>query len=240
MNVVDPMPQRVPLGSAGWLLYGVFLAVFGVHADPPGTSPGPSVASTAVAPAPIDQGMAMRNAALRDMPDRAGKVVGQLPANTPVLLFERARLWVRVRPLNAPADTPLAWASLLDFRFGAAPTAAAPAAAVPGRPPVTTGAGGVFAGFSRSVSGLLAGFQGRSRHGGDTATIGIRGLTSAELGGAAPDYQGLARMEGFAITPQDAQAYAFAGGLVPQRLVYLAAPAPVPAAAPAPERRPFR
>lgn len=178
----------------------------------------------------------MRPAVLRDLPDRAGSPVGELPASTPVLLYERSRLWVRVRPLNAP-QAPAAWASLLDFRFGAGPAA-------PRATPAAPSSGGGFAGFSRSVSSLLAGFQGRqnSHAGGDTATIGIRGLTSAELGAAAPNYEALARMESFAIQPQDAQSYAFAGGLVPQRLTYLNAPAPAAAtpAPGAPRRNPFQ
>lgn len=220
MPVTDTM--LVPRASVAALMA---LLVVGALADPPvpgGVPPAPAAA----AEQPIDRGASMRPAVLRDMPDISGKSVGQLPANTPVVLFERARLWVRVRPADAP-QAPTAWASLLDFRFGGAPTAPPP----PPRAGAPAAGGGAFAGFSRSVSSLLAGFSGRQNsYGGNTATIGIRGLTSQELGGAAPNYQAYADIERFAITPQDAQNYAFAGGLVPQRLTYLAPPVAAPAA----------
>jgi len=204
-----------------------------VPADPPVAVPSTASQAPAAtaAESPIDQGISIRLATLRDLPDRTGSEVGNLPANTPVLLYERSRLWVRIRPSNAP-QAPAAWASLLDFRFGAAPaTSRAP-----------TPGGGGFAGFSRSVSSLLAGFSGRQNsYSGNTATIGIRGLTSQELGEATPNYQALAEVERFAIAPLDAQNYALAGGLVPQRLSYLAIPAPASTpAAGAPRQNPFQ
>jgi len=90
-------------------------------------------------------------------------------------------------------------------------------------------AGGAFSAFSRSVSGLLAGFNSRQAgYAGSNATIGIRGLTGADLNAAAPNYQAYADIERYGVQPAQAQAFAFAGGLVPQRIMYVTAP---PAAA---------
>lgn len=198
------------------------------------TAPVPAAApAPAAAAAPIDYGTSIRPATLRAEPDPAAAALGDLPIGTPVALLERRRLWVRVQPQSAAPSAP-AWAPLLSFRFG-------PPAAAAGAPAAATGGGGV-AGFSRSVSGLLAGFRGRQAGYGstDTATIGIRGLTSAELGSAAPDLQALAELDRHAVSPQDAQAYAFAGGLVPQRLPYLDTAPATPATAPATRPNPFR
>ncbi len=176
---------------------------------------------------PIDYATTLRQSVTRDFPGTSGTQLGSLPANTPVWIYERSRLWVRVRVANAP-EAALAWVSLLDLRFGAA--------APP--PPRAPASGGGFAAFSRSVSGLLGGFRGhQSNYAAPTATIGIRGLTAGELAQAAPNFQAYAESERFVANPYDAQAYAFAAGLVPQRLPYLVPPA---VATPASRPTPFR
>ncbi len=172
-------------------------------------------AMATVADPPIDRATAVRPAAVRDFPDASGRQLGTLPAGAAVDVFERSRLWLRVSPPpGSPASA--AWLQLTDVRLGGLP---APAAAAGGAPQ----GGGAFSAFSRSVSGLLAGFQARRQTGyaGSNATIGIRGLTAAELATAAPDYQAFAELERHGVMPAAAQGFAFAGGLVPQRIQYL-------------------
>ena len=167
---------------------------------------------------PIERGLTIRPAPVLDFPDRSGRSLGTLPANAAVDVYERRRLWLRVRP---PAGTagPAGWLPLTELRLGGM---ARPAAPVPAQPPA---AGGAFSSFSRSVSGLLAGFNSRQAgYAGSNATIGIRGLTSADLSAAAPNYQAYADIERYAVMPAQAQAFAFAGGLVPQRIMYVNAP----------------
>lgn len=194
---------------------------------------------------PIDRGSTVRPAVVRDFPDRSGKPLGQLPPNAPLDVYERQRLWLRVKPPAGLAG-PSGWVQLTDMRMGfgmapaVAPAATSPAAAVPA--PATNP--GVFSSFSRSVSGLLAGFQSRqsSYASGSNATIGIRGLTGAELNASSPNWQALADVERYAMPPQQAQLFANAGGLVPQRIMYVmgsaAGTAPPPAGQAAPFDRP--
>ena len=71
-----------------------------------------------------------------------------------------------------------------------------------------------FAGFSRSVSGFLSSFRGRnSRTAGATSTIGIRGLTVAELESAQPDASALQWLGADTMSTEQAQQFAAAGGL---------------------------
>jgi len=171
---------------------------------------------------PIERGVTIRPAPVLDFPDRSGKPLGTLPANAAVDVYERRRLWLRVRP-PAGAVGPAGWLPLTELRLGGM------AQPQPGAPPVQS-TGGVFSAFSRSVSGLLAGFHARqSGYAGSNATIGIRGLTGGELTAAAPNYQAYAEIERYTVMPAQAQAFAFAGGLVPQRIMYVTAP---PTAAP--------
>ncbi len=194
---------------------------------------------------PIDHGSTVRPATVLDFPDRSGTPLGQLPPNAPLDVYERQRLWLRVKPPAGMAG-PSGWVQLTDMRMGfgmapvLAPTAAAPAAPRPASAPDP----GMFSSFSRSVSGLLAGFQSRqsSYASGSNATIGIRGLTGAELNASSPNWQALAEVERYAVAPQQAQLFANAGGLVPQRIMYVSS-APAASAAqpgqPAGQTSPF-
>lgn len=182
---------------------------------------------------PLDRGSTVRPAMVLDFPDRSGKPLGQLPPNAPLDVYERQRLWLRVKPPAGMAG-PSGWVQLTDMRMGfgmapvLAPTAAAPAAPMPAPDP------SMFSSFSRSVSGLLAGFQSRqsSYASGSNATIGIRGLTGAELNASSPNWQALAEAERYAVAPQQAQLFANAGGLVPQRIMYVSSTAAASAAQP--------
>jgi hypothetical protein len=176
---------------------------------------------------PIERGLTIRPASVLDFPDRSGRALGTLPAHAAVDVYERRRLWLRIRP---PAGTagPAGWLPLTELRLGGMTRPAAPAATAQ---PQSTG--GAFSAFSRSVSGLLAGFNSRQTgYAGSNATIGIRGLTGAELSAAAPNYQAFADIERYGVMPAQAQAFAFAGGLVPQRIMYVTAPPAAAAGAP--------
>lgn len=191
----------------------------------------------------IDRGSTVRPTTVLDFPDRSGKPLGQLPPNAPLDIYERQRLWLRVKPPAGLAG-PAGWVALMDLRmgFGAAPAiAAGPAAPQPQPSSPAPAGGGMFSSFSRSVSGLLAGFQTRQSGyvSGSNATIGIRGLTGAELNASAPNYQALADVQRYAVMPEQAQMFANAGGLVPQRIMYVGAPPAAGAAAPSSGGAPF-
>lgn len=185
----------------------------------------------------IDRGATIRPAMVLDFPDRSGKPLGQLPPNAPLDVYERQRLWLRVKP-PAGLTGPSGWVQLTDMRmgFGVAPALAAGQPATPGAAPPASG--GMFSSFSRSVSGLLAGFQSRQSTyaSGSNATIGIRGLTGAELTASVANYQALAEVQRYGVQPAQAQMFASAGGLLPQRIMYVTA---VPPAGAAPGQSPF-
>ena len=161
---------------------------------------------SAFAEDPIDTGVTIRAAALRADPTPASAAVKEFAANTPVMVFERQRLWVRVA--SADDTTTTGWLRFTELRFGTGVTSASTA-------PKSSG----FAGFSRSVSGFLSGFRGgSSRTANTTATIGIRGLTVAELQAAQPDTNALATISRYSISAAEAEQFAGAGGLAAQHV----------------------
>ena len=63
---------------------------------------------------PIERGLTIRPASVLDFPDRSGRPLGTLPAHAAVDVYERRRLWLRIRP---PAGTARTW-SLVSRRYG--------------------------------------------------------------------------------------------------------------------------
>lgn len=164
------------------------------------------MAQATVAEEPIDTAVTIRNTVLRAAPATTSEVVSELTSNTEVEVFERQRLWVRIAKVG-DGDT-IGWLRFTELRFG---TSAATESAAP--------KSSRFAGFSRSVSGFLSSFRGGgSRTAQNTSTIGIRGLTSAELLAAAPDLRALAAISRYAISPAQAEQFAGAGGLSARRV----------------------
>ncbi len=166
------------------------------------------VIHVAVAEDPIDTAVTIRNTVLRSEPVQTSDVVAELVVDTDVLVYERQRLWVRLASVN-DADT-AGWLRFTELRFGT--TTAAKNAA-----PRSSG----FAGFSRSVSGFLGSFRGGgSRATQKTSTIGIRGLTVAELETARPDAKALAAISRYAMSSSDAEQFAGSGGLTARSVPY--------------------
>lgn len=148
----------------------------------------------------IDTAISVRATVLRAGTNQASAVVADLAENTAVDVFERERVWVRVAA-SGVENAPTGWVRFTELRFGGAGTQ-------------TAGQGGGFAGFSRSVSGFLSGFRGRtSSHKTATSTIGIRGLTVADLSAAQPDAAALGVIDAYATSPADAEQFAGVGGL---------------------------
>lgn len=155
---------------------------------------------------PPDSATTVRATALRDAPARTSKVIRQLAASVELDVFARERLWVKAAPSGA-GEAQAGWLRFTEVRYHAS---AAPAAATSGS---TTEASG-FAGFSRSVSGFLRGFGSRQANAPQaTSTIGIRGLTVADLTAANPDPNALALVDRYVISKADAEQFAGVGGL---------------------------
>jgi len=152
-----------------------------------------------------DTATTIRNTVLRQEPAQSSAVVTELQANTELRVFERERVWVRVVPSSDESADP-GWLRFTELKFGVS----APAAEVP----ADVASPGGFAGFSRSVSGFLRGFRSRSPSSPQaTATIGVRGLTVADLEAANPDPASLALINRYLTSRDDAARFAAVGGL---------------------------
>ena len=131
--------------------------------------------------------------------------VMKLATGTEITPLERVRLWVRVSTTAANPKT--GWVRLNYLRGRPAAAASEPSRSNP------------FAGFSRSVSGFLSGFGSRrNSRPVQTATIGIRGLTSEELAAARPDHKALTAVAQYTSSDTAAKRFAESGGLSKREL----------------------
>jgi len=149
----------------------------------------------------------VRDTALYTAPRYDAPVVTRLGPETPLYTGLREGLWIDART----ADGARGWLRLTDVRLGAGTADGDPGAAGAGAP----ARGGVFARLSRSVSSLLGGARGGydAQTSASTATIGIRGLSVAELETAAPDTAALAALARYSASAEEARAFAVLGGL---------------------------
>ena len=161
----------------------------------------------------IDTAVVIRNTVLREQPTQSSDVVVALPMNSAVEILERRRLWVRLSA-TTEGEAATGWLRFTELRFGHDGTRSAGSSATPET--------GGFAGFSRSVSSFLAGFRSRNSRTAQrtTSTIGIRGLTVAELEAAGPDTNALAAVTRYVASKADAEKFAGAGGLAARDVAY--------------------
>lgn len=165
-----------------------------------------AICAQPVAGSPPDNATTVRATVLRDAPARASGVIRELGADVELDVFARERLWIKAAPSGA-GEAAAGWLRFTEVRYRA------PAAPVAAKSSTTTDSGG-FAGFSRSVSGFLRGFGGRTANSQQTtSTIGIRGLTVADLAAAHPDQNALALVDRYSISKADAEQFAGVGGL---------------------------
>lgn len=148
----------------------------------------------------VDAGVLLRAATLHAQADLASASLAELAAGTSVSVMERQGLWLRVHA-SGEATPARGWLRLTAVRLT-------------GRPAETSGSvGGGLARLSRSVSSLFGGLRGRETRTAH-ATIGIRGLTPAELETAQADPAALDFVAAQGAGPAQAEAFASAGGLV--------------------------
>ena len=147
----------------------------------------------------------VRDTVLRTEASFDSAEITKLVAGTEITPLERVRLWVRVS--TGAANPKVGWVRLNYLRGRPAAAASEPSRSNP------------FAGFSRSVSGFLSGFRSRrAAQPAQTATIGIRGLTSEELTAARPNHKALASVAQYASSSAAAKSFAESGGLTEREL----------------------
>ena len=176
-----------------FLLPATSLLIFGLFAFHPGSLRADETARI------------VRDTVLRTEASFDSAEIMKLVAGAEIIPLERVRLWVRV---STKADNPkTGWVRLNYLRGRPAATASQPSRSNP------------FAGFSRSVSGFLSGFRSRrAPQSAQTATIGIRGLTSEELTAARPDHKALAAVDQYVSSGTAAKNFAASGGLTERDL----------------------
>lgn len=82
--------------------------------------------------------------------------------------------------------------------------------------------GGGWSNMMRSVTGFLGGSRTATQEPRVTATIGVRGLSAAQIGSANPDYNQVQKLEQQAVSQSDATSFAQSGKLKPQNVQFLA------------------
>lgn len=165
---------------------------------------------------PRSYGVVIAADTLRAEPAGDGAAVAELPAGTEVNIEGRRGLWMDVR---SGKDAQRGWLRLTSVRLGV--TAAEldlsdAGEAVDGK----TKKRSFFSGVSRSVSSFFSRSQARARPQATTATIGIRGLTPADLQAAQADPKALQTMQGYAASAGDAAVFAREGDLAVRTVSY--------------------
>lgn len=149
-------------------------------------------------PALAETALTLKEAELRKEPLNDAALLGTLPAQTTVEVVERKGGWTRIRPQGTEAG----WTRMFNLRFG-------------------DGAAKADGGGS---GGGLASMLNVARTGssGTTVTTGVKGLdiTGDTLQNASPNPEALRRMHGFAVSRQEALAFAGKGGLKSQKVDY--------------------
>lgn len=120
--------------------------------------------------------------------------IASLPANTQVDLVQRVGAWVQLR-----SGSDLGWAKLFDIRLAGAST-------------------GPTKGGDNSLGQLLGLASGQR---GPSVTTGVRGLDEETLARASPNPQEFAKLVSFRATKDQAQTFAAAGNLSPQKVELL-------------------
>jgi hypothetical protein len=165
----------------------------------------------APAQAADQQGVIVRQASVYAQGSTASSRVGQLPAGTRVAMFTRDGGWQEIFS-DKPALT--GWVRVYQVRAG---KYAAPVVATEQED--SRGFLSGLASFSRKASGFFT--QDATATSSGTATIGVRGLSEAEIKSAKPDFVELEKMETYASRPQRMESFTAQGGLKSSEVSYI-------------------
>jgi hypothetical protein len=160
------------------------------------------------------QGTIVRQAAVYSEASAAAPRVGQIDAGARVSLFDRKGGW---QEIFSEEKAITGWVRAYQVRQGDFGAAVASDSKEDSR--------GFLAGlasFSRKASGFFRQDSGVTSSG--TATIGVRGLSEAEIRSAQADFDELQKMEQFASSKNRARGFASAGGLKASKVPYFPGP----------------
>lgn len=158
-----------------------------------------------------EQAVVIRLSPVYSEPGSASQSVARIPAGTRVSVFERQGGWKQV---FSEEKAIIGWMRAYQLRE----SVNLPVNTVETQPDSRGFLSGLAA-FSRKASGFFSSDQGSSNS--STATIGIRGLSEAEIKSAQADFVELEKMKSFASDPQRSQVFAQQGGLKPRKQAYI-------------------
>ncbi len=156
-------------------------------------------------------GIVVRAATLYAGASRGSERIGRIDAGTPVTIFGRKGGW---QEIYSEKKALVGWVRTYEVREIDS--------AAPPQAEARSDSRGFLAGlatFSRKASRFFGG--GNSNTGSGTATIGVRGLSEAELKSAQPDLLELERMRGFASNAERSARFGRDGELRTHEIKYL-------------------
>jgi hypothetical protein len=178
--------------------------------------PGVLLLTTAAIAAPSD-GVIVRTAALKESASSIAKSSTNLTPGTRVTVLERQGGWQNVSLQNSPNVK--GWVRTYEVRTNIEPGSTPTVVKSKGS---DGGVLGGLAGLSRASTGLFGKRENDQRNDGMVATIGVRGLSEADLKKAKPNPTEFAKLVQYGVDAETAKKYAQAGKLKSQAVDALA------------------
>ncbi|WP_269531199.1 hypothetical protein [Chitinimonas sp. BJYL2] len=144
-----------------------------------------------------ENGTLIRSAELKQKPFIDAAKVTDLEASTALEVVSRQGAWMQVKVAGKTG-----WVKMLNVRVGA------------GGAKSGSGSGGLLSAVSLFKTGSS----------GTTVTTGVKGLSEEDLRNAQPNPDQLAKLNGYAVSADEASRFARAGKLQSQKLEYLGKP----------------
>jgi hypothetical protein len=157
------------------------------------------------------QGVIVRQATVYADASIAGGGVGNVAAGVTVSMFKRKGGW---QEIYSEEHSIIGWVRSYQVRAGQFNTAVVSPEQEDDR-----GFLSGLASFSRKASGYFT--QDSAATSSGTATIGVRGLSEAEINSAEPDFEELKKMDQFASDDKRMKRFTRAGGLKAQKVSYI-------------------
>ena len=157
------------------------------------------------------QGTIVREAMVHADASSSAQRVGKLDAGTRVSLFQRKGGW---REVFSEEKAIIGWVHVYQVRQGDIGGSVVTESSEDSR-----GFLSGLAAFSRKASGFFT--RGTDVNSSGTATIGVRGLSDAEIKSAQADFDELARMKKYASSSKRARKFASNGGLKPAKVAHI-------------------
>ena len=158
-----------------------------------------------------EQAVVIRLSPVYAEPSSASQSLGRIPAGTAVSVFERQGGWKQV---FSEEKAIIGWMRAYQLRE----TINLPIDPVASQPDSRGFLSGLAA-FSRKASGFFDSKNTSTSSG--TATIGIRGLSEAEIKSAQADFVELEKMKSYASDARRSETFAQQGGLKPRKVPFI-------------------